>query len=225
MPVRQNFANSQALVDVEDIKESTLILKNGGMKQILMVEGLNFALKSEDEQNIITSSYQNFLNSLDFSIQIVVHSRKININKYLSDLEEKMAGETSSLLKNQIAEYKEFVRKFVEDNAIMEKSFLVVIPWYRPITPSKNSMLGAIPFLNKKQDKNAMDLAAKENEEIFHQNLLQLRQRVDQVIEGFSSIGMQSIVLNDEELAELMYNFYNPETIEKGKIKLEEKNG
>ena len=94
-----NFANSQTLVEIEQIKDSTLILKDGSLRQILMVSGMNFALKSEDEQNAISSAYANFLNSVDFGIQIIVHSRKINIEKYLADLDQKKAAEQSPQLR------------------------------------------------------------------------------------------------------------------------------
>lgn len=212
----KEFANSQDLVAVENVHDSTLILKDGSLRQILMVQGLNFSLKSEGEQNVITQAYQNFLNSLDFSAQIVIHSRKINIDKYLADLEGRMREEQSPLLQNQISEYREFVKKFVQDNAIMEKSFLFVVPWYPPALSAKASSF-PIPFLNKKPDAKQIET---EDAQAFQQNLLQLRQRTTEVSEGLAGIGLESIVLSDEELIELLYNFYNPETIEKESLKL-----
>lgn len=210
-----DFSNSQDLVEVEEVKEDTLVLKDGSYRQILMVQGTNFSLKSPDEQDTITSAYQNFLNSLDFSIQIVIHSRKINVQKYLDDLDKRIQAEPSPLLQNQISEYKDFIGKFVADNAIMEKSFLVVVPWHPPVVSAKS--ISGLPFLGKKKDRSKTEA---EDKEFFAQNLLQLKQRVNQVMEGLSSIGLESIVLSTQEIIELLYNFYNPETTEKESIKL-----
>jgi len=208
--VVKEFANSQDLVSVENIHENTVVLKDGSLRQILMVQGINFSLKSEEEQNVITQAYQNFLNSLEYSVQITIHSRKINIQKYLNDLDKRMQEESSPLLQNQISEYKEFVHKFVQDNAIMEKTFLLVVPWFPPFVRKPSSF--SIPFLGNKKTVPQENL---ENEAVFKENLLQLRQRVTEVTEGLAGIGLEAIVLSDQELIELLYNFHNPETIEK----------
>ncbi|TSC59775.1 MAG: hypothetical protein LiPW15_795 [Parcubacteria group bacterium LiPW_15] len=216
-----NFANSQDLVEVEQIKDSTLVLKDGSLRQILMVSGINFALKSEEEQNAISGSYANFLNSIDFGIQIIVHSRKINIEKYLTDLDQKKAAEQSPLLQNQIGEYREFVRQFVEENAIMSKSFLAVVPWQSvSFSGAASSLGGMLPFGKKKlstEQQKVSDTAKNEN---FAKDIQQLSQRVAQVVDGLSAIGLDVVLLNDEQLAELFYNFYNPETTEKENINL-----
>ena len=187
-----------------------------------MVGGLNFALKSETEQNIITSSYQNFLNSLDFPLQIIIHSRKINIEKYLVDLEERGQKEQSALLQSQIGEYKEFVAGFVKENDIMAKTFFIIVPWAPIALPSKDTVSKFLPFLNKnKKGGAAEEEAARQQQQDFEQNLSQLKQRVGQVVEGLRAIDLEAEVLNDEQLIELYYNFYNPETIEKKGLSLE----
>jgi len=220
MPV--NFANSQDLVEIEQIKDSTLVLKDGSLRQILMVSGMNFALKSEDEQNAISGAYANFLNSVDFGIQIIVHSRKINIEKYLADLDQKKAAEQSPLLQNQIGEYREFIRQFVEENAIMSKSFLVVVPWQSASLSGAASSLGGILSFGKKKISEEQQKAkeATKNED-FQKNLQQIGQRVAQVTDGLSAVGLDVVLLNDEQLTELFYNFYNPETTEKENINLQ----
>ncbi|MEK7608373.1 MAG: hypothetical protein AAB495_02245, partial [Patescibacteria group bacterium] len=116
-----DFANSQTLVEIADIRNNTVILKDGTLRKVLIVGGVNFSLKSQQEQDLITGAYQNFLNSLDFPFQTIIHSRKINIQKYLDDLEKRRVEEPSPLLQNQIAEYREFVHQFIQENAIMEK--------------------------------------------------------------------------------------------------------
>ncbi len=118
------FADTKSLVDIKEIKNDVVVLKNGGLRQILIVGGTNFALKSEEEQNIILASYQNFLNSLEFSIQIIIHSRKINIDRYIETLEKRRSEEEFTLLKNQISEYIEFIKSFVRNNDIMSKTFI-----------------------------------------------------------------------------------------------------
>jgi type IV secretory pathway VirB4 component len=212
--IAKNLANTQELVEVKDIRQNTLILKDGGLRQVLIVGGINFSLKSEEEQNIITQAYQNFLNGLDFQLQIIVHSRKINIEKYLETLEERRTQEPSPLLQDQIAEYEEFIRGFVRENAIMTKSFFVIVPWSPIALPGKEKLFGSLPFLKREKEEN------KESEKGFEENLMQLTQRVNQVIEGLATIGLEAIVLDDEQLIELLYNFYNPETTEKEKISL-----
>src|SRR5581483_7371919 len=134
LPQKADIGNSLDLVDVERFEGNVVVMKNGSMKQIVMVGGVNFALKSELEKTIITQGYQNFLNSIDFPLQVIIHSRKVNIAKYIESLLERKEAEDSPLLKSQIDEYAEFIKGFVEKNAIMEKTFLVVVPFYPTAT-------------------------------------------------------------------------------------------
>ncbi|HPW34164.1 MAG TPA: hypothetical protein PK367_00160, partial [Candidatus Paceibacterota bacterium] len=200
--------STQQFVDVENIKNGIVSLKGGGIRAVIMVAGINFELKSEDEQDIVTAGYQDFLNSLDFSIQIVVHSRKLSIDKYLKTIEDRRAQESSELLRNQIDEYEAFVKGFVKENEIMTKNCFVIIPYDNLSTKDvKKGFLGMFGGKGKNNDK--------EKQESLDQKVIQLRQRVDQVLSGLERIGLRAVVLNDEELTELYYNLYNPETIEK----------
>ena len=210
-----NAANSQDLVDIVDIRDGIVMLKGGGILQVVMVGGTNFALKSEEEQNIMVSNYQNFLNSLDYQVQIVMHSRKINIERYLSQLEKRRADEPSGLLRNQITEYQEFVRGFVSQFAIMRKIFLVVVPFYPVNMPSASGITSRLPFFGRKPDPEA-DKAGAESQ--FRENAGQLAQRVEAVTEGMRQIGLEATVLENQELVELYYNFYNPDTVERDDV-------
>src|SRR3989344_2876929 len=200
-------ANSQDLVNVKEVRDNTLIVKGGGLRQIIMVGGMNFALKSEEEQNVITQLYQNFLNSLDFPVQIIIHSRKINIDKYLGKLDDRKSQESSALLQNQISEYQDFIRNFVKDYAIMKKLFLVVVS-YTPVSliPSAATVSRFLPFGKKRTPEGA----AAQSESDFKESVSQLRQRTDSVADGIRAIGIEATVLNDDQLVELFYNFYNP---------------
>lgn len=216
LPAKQDLGNSLDLVDIQEIRENTVIIKDGSLRQIVMVGGMNFSLKSEDEQNIITQGYQTFLNSIDFALQILIHSRKVNIDKYIEGLVHRKEVEQSPILQNQIDEYVEFIRGFVQKNAIMEKTFLVVVPFYPVTVGGMKKATSFIPFLGKKKPDEAS--VAKDKEEIdriFQENLAQLNQRTSQVMSGLLNIGLDATLLGYEQLVELFYNFYNPQTIER----------
>ena len=221
MELKQDLGNSLDLVNIKDIRNNTIIMKDGGMRQIVMIGGVNFALKSEAEQNIITQGYQNFLNGVDFPLQILVHSRKVNIDHYIDGLLARRDVEESPLLRSQIDEYAEFVRGFVKKNAIMEKTFLLVVPFYpTSIMPTKKGVMNFIPFLNKKESKEEVAKDATEAERIFQENLGQLGQRTTQVLTGLAAIGLETAILEKDALVELFYNFYNPQTIERRNMAL-----
>jgi type IV secretory pathway VirB4 component len=222
LPSKQDLGNSLDLVDIKEIRENVVVLKDSSMRQIVMVGGVNFALKSETEQTIITQAYQTFLNTVEFPLQILVHSRKVNVDKYIESLLKRKSVEQSAILQNQIDEYTEFVKGFVAKNAIMEKTFLVVVPFYplgSVLPGGSKGLLSAIPFLGGGKKKSDADEAAKTKEETdrtFNENLGQLTQRVSQVVTGLLGIGLEATVLGNQELIELFYNFYNPQTVERG---------
>lgn len=234
MAIKPQFANTQDLVYIEEIRDNTVILKSGSLRQVIIVGGINTALKSEQETDLMSLAYQNFLNSLDFPIQIVIHSRKINIDRYLDALEQRKQEETTPLLQSQISEYREFIAGFVHENEIMEKIFFVVVTFSPIVLPGKESISGVaklFPFLNrnKQSEQTAKEKSDKEREESFRENFNQLTQRVNQVTEGLKSVGLEAAVLENQELIELYYNFYNPEAVEKERLNIpgasEQKNG
>jgi type IV secretory pathway VirB4 component len=204
--------STQQFVDIKEIRDGAVVLKNGSLRKILLVSGINFELKSEEEQNIIIYAYQNFLNSLDFSAEFVIHSRRMNIAGYLEKMKERQEGEANELLKNQISEYIEFIRSFVESNEIMAKTFFVVISYDSVSIPSGGkSVLGFLGFGGK---------GGASLEKTFEQKMVQLNQRTDQAINGLIQVGLRAVPLNDEELIELFYNLYNPGTVEKKDLKI-----
>ena len=211
--------STQRVIEFESIKDGVIILKDGSLRQVVMVSGVNFDLKSEEEQNVILYAFQSFLNALDFSIQILIHSRKLNIDGYLELLDEREKQETNELLKNQIAEYREFIKTFVETSAIMSKTFFVVVPYEAsPISLEKGVKSNVKGLLEGLMGKKKSP-QTQEDFEIMKQ---QLFQRTDQVINGLRGIGLRAIPLENQELIELLYNLYNPEKVEKEKLKLQE---
>jgi type IV secretory pathway VirB4 component len=220
-PLKQEAGNSQDLVDIKEIRGNVVMLKDGSLRQIVMVGGVNFALKSETEQNLMIQAYQSFLNGVDFPLQILVHSRKVNIDDYLATLLKRKESESSPLLQNQIEEYVAFIKGFIEKNAIMEKTFLMVIPFYpmANIAGASKTVSGFFPSFGKKAAPKAADPAADEEiERTFKEIVAQLNQRTSQVINGIGGIGLDVTILENEELIELFYNFYNPQTVEREKI-------
>jgi len=202
---------TQQFVNIESVENGVIKLKGGAYRKILIVSGINFDLKSGEEQEMITYAFQGFLNSLDFTLQFFIHSRKLNIESYLKKVEERENQEINELLKNQIFEYREFIKSFVAQNAIMSKNFFVIVP-FDPIRMSetggklKNKVLNVFGV-------GQTDAASKNQTE--QEYLEQLDQRVNETIDGLNQIGLRTVPLNDEELSELFFNLYNPSTIEK----------
>lgn len=204
---------AQDLLEITEVRDGVLIMKNGGLRAILMASSINFALKSADEQNAIIFQYQNFLNSLDFSVQFFLQSRKLNIEPYLLTLKETEKRQTNDLLRIQIAEYADFVRTFVRSANIVTKSFFIIVPFAPPVfeTPREGikSILGG--FKKKEAGPRGM------RQEKFEEYKNQLWQRVDSVIQGIVRTGVRTVPLNTEEIIELFYSLYNPGELEKGK--------
>lgn len=197
---------SQQFVPIKEIRDGVVYLKSGGIRQLLIVSGVNFELKSEAEQNLILGGFQNFINSLDFSVQIFVHSRKVNVDNYLEKMDVRKKDEQNELLKIQIEEYVNFIRSFVDQNAIISKNFFVVVP-YDPIT-APAAAKGFFGLFGKGDSNEKKNITEKEN-------LEQLHHRTEQVIEGLNQTGIRAAVLENEEATELFYNLYNPQLVEK----------
>lgn len=198
--------SAQDFLEFEQIREGIIILKNKALRAILMVSSLNFALKSEDEQNAILYQFQNFLNSLDFSCQILIHSRRINIVGYLDKLKKIEEKEDNELLKIQIAEYRKFIESLMAGGSIMRKIFYIVVPFtllekQEGASEKKQRFSAKIPVLT---------------EEDFQRCKIQLLQRVEFVALGLRRCGLQAVPLTTPELIELLWGFYHPLEAERG---------
>lgn len=197
---------AQEFLEFEQIREGIIILKNKALRAILMVSSLNFALKSEEEQNAILYQFQSFLNSLDFPCQILIHSRRINIIGYLDKLREIEEKETNDLLKIQIAEYRKFIEAIIAGGSIMQKFFYVIVPFTLLETQGASSEI-KLQFTPK---------IPTLTEEEFQRCKTQLLQRVEFVALGLRRCGLQAVPLNTLELIELLWSFYHPSEAEKG---------
>jgi len=209
---------SQQFVDIEEIRDDVLILKTHGLRKILIVSGINTELKSEEEQNMIYYAYQNFLNTLDFSLQMIVHSRKLNIEGYLDFLGERQKIEANELLKNGIEEYREFIKSFVADHDIMTKTFFAVVPFEPIAMMEKGALTKFLPSFLGKKKTTTEETAALEDR--YEEHVRQLNQRTDQITAGLQAIGLRAVPLNKEELLELFYNLYNPKSTEKKSVNI-----
>jgi len=203
---------TQKYLDVAEVKEDVIVLKSGSLRAILAISAINFDLKSTEEQEAIIAQYQNFLNSVDFPLQILISSRKLNMQNYLDFLTGKEKGQPNELLRMQISEYKSFIEQLVSVSNIMEKNFYIIIP-FSPIENQEKSFLSNISSLMNPQ-KNVLD--KRENFETYKS---QLYQRVDHVTAALSGIGLKMVPLKTEELIELLFNSYNPEVFNATELK------
>lgn len=200
---KQNIS-TQNFVPIRDIKDGVVILKNGQMHMVLLASSINFALKSTDEQSAILHQFQSFLNTIDFSLQIYVQSRRLDIVPYLNLLESRVPEQDNDLMRIQLREYMEFVRTFTSEVDVMSKNFFVVIP-YMPFAADLKSGIQSI-LGNTNQEMT-------HTEERFEEYRLQLEQRVRVVEQGLSSIGVRTVPLQNDELVELYYHIFNPSEV------------
>ncbi len=202
MPVSSKA--TQEFVPVKEVRNGIVVLKDGGLRSVLMASSVNLALKSQDEQHAVLYQFQSFLNSLDFSVQILVQSRRLDIRPYLLMLENRMQEQTEPLLKVQTREYIGFIRSFTEQVSIMTKSFYIVVPYTAPVLGTGGgglkSFLPGTPKTTQSQDETLA----------FEESRTQLEQRVGVVQEGLSRTGIRSVQLGTEEVVELLYKTFNP---------------
>lgn len=214
-----NAKAAQDFVLIKEVRNGVIVLKDGGLRAVILASSINLSLKSSDEQAAIISSFQNFLNGLDFSTQIVVQSRRLDIRPYLISLEDRLKEQTETLLKIQTKEYIDFIKSFTDEVNIMTKTFFIVVP-YNPMAMKVDGGIiesfigGNAPKKQVSDTKKAIDLAS------FEEKRSQLDQRVSVIIEGLGGIGIRSSQLDTEAIIELFYKTFNPGDISQG-IKLQ----
>ncbi len=195
---------SQDFVPVEQVRDGIALLKDGSLRAILMASSLNLALKSQDEQAAILLQFQNFLNSLDFSVQFFIQSRELDIRPYVALLERRYLEQTSELMKIQVREYIDFVKGFTEGADIMTKSFFVIVPYSPPAINTKKKGVGGFLPTTEKMGRNPQELSA-----LFEEHRSQLEQRISIVQQGLARTGVRIAQLGTEEVIELFYKLFN----------------
>lgn len=192
--------STQGFLEFARIRDGVIMLKNKGLRSVMMISSLNFALKSEEEQNAIIYRFQSFLNSLDFSCQILIQSRRLNIIGYLDKLKDIEKKEKNELLKAQIADYRNFIEGLIAEGTIMQKTFYVVVPFSTMEAPQPQQKITQTQL----------------TEEEFQRAKSQLMQRAEFVALGLRECGLQSIPLNTPEIIELFWSLNHPVEAEKG---------
>jgi hypothetical protein len=200
---------TQDFLDFEEIREGTIVLKNRAIRGVLLVSSTNFALQSQEEQDAVVYQFQSFLNSLDFSLQVVIQSRRLNITGYLDRLQELENKQTNELLKIQTTEYRKFVGSLIKGGSILAKNFFVVVPF---------TLLETAPGGKDRSNplKKRPKLAGKLSDNEFARMKTQLWQRLEFVALGLRRMGLHVAPLNSEEIIELLWTWYHPEEAEVG---------
>lgn len=176
----RNKTSSRNQVAIKGVRDGILMLPNNEYRAILQVSSLNFELRSEDEQDAIIETYESFLNSVGSSLQILVRTREIDMDKYLEDLQERLDGETVPIYRTQLQNYDEFIRSLITDNKILTRHFYIVVPY-------------------RISGKTDFDLVAE-----------QLKIKLDIIAKGMSRLGMHTDQLDSLEVLDLFYSFYSP---------------
>lgn len=200
---------AQEFVPVKEVRGGIMVLKSGSLIGVMIASSINFGLKSGDEQRAILSQFQNFLNSLDFTVQFFIQSRKLDIRPYIALLEARFTAQTDDLMKIQVREYIEFIKTFTERANIMSKHFFIVIPYSPPALDIKKT-------IQQKVFGGNTNLSAKEEKDVgFEEHRTQLEQRMSVVEQGLQRTGVRTIALGTEEVVELLYKEFNPGELEK----------
>lgn len=220
---KESFS-TQSIIPIQEIKRGVIVLKNGSLRSVLLVSGINIDLKSSDEQTTILNAWRQLLNHLEFSLEVSVLSKKVNIDSYLNFLQEQIAKETNDLLKIQGEDYTNFLKALITENAIMTKNFFIIIP-YDPVIVKSQGFFGQVKdtltgiFNLKRESFSNINVLSDEEFENYYQQLM-IRQAG--VVSALNRIGLSVKTLTTKELIEIFFNFYNPSLEGGGSLPLEE---
>jgi hypothetical protein len=205
---KKKDTTTEDFVDILDIRESIVILKSGSLRSVIEVGSMNFNLKSTDEQQAIVVGFQDFLNSVDFPLQITINSRKLNIDNYITNVTKSLENVPNELLKIHAEEYVRFIKGLADLANIMTKKFYVVVPFFIVETKGQNTEGG---FMDKlKTIFKPGDAVKSISDDDLSRYKIQLDQRLSVVMSGISRLGISTRVLEYDELVKLYYSYYNP---------------
>ena len=203
---RRTKNSAQQYLDIAEIRDGIVILRDGTFRAVLMASSLNFALKSEQEQNAIIYGFQEFMNSLSFPIQILVTSREIDIKPYLRELDTREEAQASELMKIQLQEYREYIKELVKVSNVMTKNFYIILPFASQQSTDEGTFAKIIKGMRVRGGPGGYTASE------FERYKDQLWQRVDQVATNLRNLGVRLVPLNTQEIIELFYSLYNPDT-------------
>lgn len=209
--VVENPLSTQATLQFSELRDSLVIMKDGSFRAVVACQSINFDLMSETEREGVEYSYQNFLNSLNFTIQILVRSQRVDIGPYIERLAEMRRNNDNMLLGVLMDDYIQFISLLAQEANIMDKSFFIVIPYYSSAELEK-AVLQTKNFFKTLGRNSKANEVTRINREVYNKAIEELNNRVESVISGLFQIGIKSVRLNTKELAELFYNFNNPDT-------------
>lgn len=218
--VKSNPNSTQNTLQIAEVRDGVVIMNDGSFRSVVMVKSINFDLMSPEEREAVEFSYQGFLNSLYFEIQIFIRSQRVDLRPYIEKLDKIRSEHDNMLLAMLMDDYIGFVSDLSGQTNIMDKRFYVVIPYYaagvnvqKALSQSKNFFSGLAGIFNNKEQHvtiNEADLTKAKDE---------LRNRVQSVLAGLQQSGVQGLPLDTQELIELYYDSYNPDTATRQQLK------
>ena len=202
--------STQATLLISELRDGVVIMKDGSFRAVVACKSINFDLMSDAEREAVEYAYQNFLNSLKFTTQILVRSQRVDIGPYLEQLSEIRRNNDNMLLGVLMDNYINFIDVLAQEANIMDKSFFIVIPYYT--SPDAEKVLQQTKNFFKSFTKSKEPEVTRIDRATYDKAMTELNNRVDSVISGLFQLGVHSVRLNTKELAELYYNFNNPDT-------------
>ncbi len=193
---------AQQFVPVKEVRDGIIVLKDGSLCAVLLVSSINLSLKAYDEQRATLMQFQNFLNTLDFPIEIVIQSRRYDVRPYILTLENRLKEQTEQLLQVQTREYIDFIQSFTDQVNVMRKSFFIIIPYIPPILSQEKGVGKVLSFLKK--------TPKPEDVTDFEEERTQLEERMSVVEQGLTRVGLRLVQLGTQEVIELLYKTFNP---------------
>ena len=219
-PVAKSNPNStQNTLQIAEIRDGIVIMNDGSYRSVIMVKSINFDLMSPQEQEAVEYSYQGFLNSLYFPVQIFVRSQRVDLQPYIEKLDKIRTEHDNMLLALLMEDYINYIDHLSQQTNIMDKKFYVVIPFFpvvdaqKALTQSKNFITGLAGLFNNKEQHVVINEAELENAKT------ELRNRVQSTLEGLLQCSIQGLPLDTQELIELYYDTYNPDTATRQQLK------
>lgn len=214
-----NPNSTQNTLQIAEIRDGIVIMNDGSFRSVVMVKSINFDLMSLQEQEAVEGAYQGFLNSLYFPVQIFIRSQKVDLGPYIDKLDKIRTEHDNMLLAMLMEDYIGFMNDISSQTNIMDKRFYVVIPYFpvadvqKILTNSKNFFTGVADLFSKKEQHVTID------EKVLEQAKAELRNRVQAILGGLMQCGVQGLPLDTQELIELYYDTYNPDTATRQPLK------